>query len=98
MDGIYAAENLLPDLEIRQRIDYTDVEYFVECKYRSSWETDPAQGVCSISHSPSFPTDQLHHLPGFANKHIHITIGGHKPTWRTSPHNLFTPARMSLGC
>ena len=39
VDGIYAAENLLPDLEIKQRINYIDVDYFVECKYRASWET-----------------------------------------------------------
>ena len=37
VDGIYAAENLLPDLQIKQRIGDVEVEYFVECKYRSSW-------------------------------------------------------------
>lgn len=37
VDGIYAAENLMPDLEIKQRIGDVEVEYFVECKYRSSW-------------------------------------------------------------
>lgn len=39
VDGIYAAENLLPDLEVRQRIGDKEVEYFVECKYRSSWDS-----------------------------------------------------------
>ena len=29
---------------------------------------------------------------------IHISIGGSGPTLRTCPHNLFTPARISLGC
>ena len=40
VDGIYAAENLLPDLHIKQRIDEEEVEYFVECKYRSSWDSN----------------------------------------------------------
>ena len=40
VDGIYAAENLLPDLEIMQRIGDVEVEYFVECKYRSSWDSN----------------------------------------------------------
>lgn len=43
VDGTYAAENLLPDLHLRHKLDETNVvEYFVECKYRSSW---PENGV-----------------------------------------------------
>lgn len=34
---IYALENLLPDLHLRHKLDGGDVQYFVECKYRSSW-------------------------------------------------------------
>ena len=37
---IYATECLLPDLEIRQKIGDKVVEYFVECKYRSSWDNN----------------------------------------------------------
>lgn len=33
----YALENLLPDLHLRHRLDGRDVEYLIECKYRSSW-------------------------------------------------------------
>lgn len=33
----YALENLLPDLRLRHRLDESEVEYLVECKYRSSW-------------------------------------------------------------
>lgn len=33
----YALENLLPDLHLRHRLDVTEVEYLIECKYRSSW-------------------------------------------------------------
>lgn len=33
----YALENLLPDLHIRHKLKNAVVEYFVECKYRSSW-------------------------------------------------------------
>lgn len=33
----YALENLLPDLHLRHRLDAAEVEYLVECKYRSTW-------------------------------------------------------------
>ena len=42
VDGTYAAENLLPDLHLRHHLDDRDIEYFVECKYRSKW---PEKGV-----------------------------------------------------
>ena len=32
----YARENLLPDLQLRHRLDTGEVDYFIECKYRSS--------------------------------------------------------------
>lgn len=37
VNGIYAEENLYPDLEVSHRLDVHPVEYFVECKYRSQW-------------------------------------------------------------
>lgn len=33
----YALENLLPDLHLRHLLDVTEVEYLMECKFRSSW-------------------------------------------------------------
>lgn len=36
----FAADTLLPDLHVRHRLDKKDVEYLVECKYRSSWGED----------------------------------------------------------
>ena len=36
----YAAENLLPDLHLRHWLDAAEVEYLVECKYRSTWGED----------------------------------------------------------
>ena len=36
----YAAENLYPDLHIRHKTPAGEVEYFIECKYRSSWDKD----------------------------------------------------------
>lgn len=33
----YAAENLYPDLHLRHKLSSFEVEYFIECKYRSSW-------------------------------------------------------------
>lgn len=40
VNGIYAEENLLPDLCIRQTIGEVEVEYFIECKYRSTWNIE----------------------------------------------------------
>ena len=37
---VYALENLLPDLHLRHRLDVGEVEYYIECKYRSSWGDD----------------------------------------------------------
>lgn len=36
----YALDNLMPDLHIRHNLNGKDVEYLVECKYRSSWGED----------------------------------------------------------
>lgn len=36
IDGLYAQDTLLPDLFIRHRLDTVEVEYFIECKYRST--------------------------------------------------------------
>lgn len=36
----YALENLLPDLHLRHRLKEREVEYLIECKYRSTWEDD----------------------------------------------------------
>lgn len=36
----YAAETLLPDLHFRHRLDAAEVEYLIECKYRSYWGED----------------------------------------------------------
>lgn len=36
VDGIYSLDTLMPDLFLRHRLDYDIVEYYVECKYRSS--------------------------------------------------------------
>ena len=36
----YALENLLPDLHLRHKLYNAEVEYLIECKYRSSWGED----------------------------------------------------------
>lgn len=36
----YAIENLYPDLHISHRLDHGEVDYFIECKYRTSWGSD----------------------------------------------------------
>lgn len=35
-DGIYSLDTLMPDLHIRHKLDECMIEYFMECKYRSS--------------------------------------------------------------
>ena len=35
--NVYAAENLYPDLHISHIINDREEEYYIECKYRSSW-------------------------------------------------------------
>lgn len=35
-DGIYSLDTLMPDLHIRHKLDECKIEYFMECKYRSS--------------------------------------------------------------
>ena len=45
----YAIDTLMPDLHIRHKIDDRVVDYFIECKYRSSWGKDDA-----IDLSPQF--------------------------------------------
>ena len=35
--NVYATENLYPDLHISHIINDCEEEYFIECKYRSSW-------------------------------------------------------------
>ena len=37
--NVYAAENLHPDLLVSHTIDGIKAEYFIECKYRSSWNS-----------------------------------------------------------
>ena len=36
VDGIYSLDTLMPDLHLHHRLDFGTVEYYVECKYRSS--------------------------------------------------------------
>lgn len=36
VDGIFSLDTLMPDLHLRHRLDFGSVEYYVECKYRSS--------------------------------------------------------------
>ena len=43
--NIYAQENLYPDLHIKHQLGHATVEYFIECKYRSSWNN----GVIDLS-------------------------------------------------
>ena len=36
----YAVENLYPDLHVAHRLEHGEVDYFVECKYRTTWGKD----------------------------------------------------------
>jgi hypothetical protein len=82
----YAAENLYPDLHIRHKIPTGEVEYFIECKYRSSWDKD---GNIDLS-------NQFLRYRNFAKEHncelfIAIGIGG---TPSNPDEFLIIPSRM----
>lgn len=83
--NIYAAENLHPDLLIEHTINNRKVEYFIECKYRSSW------GDGTIDLSAQFVRYYKHAKE--ANKELFIALGvGGTPS---SPDKLLIiPARM----
>lgn len=36
VDGLYSLDTLMPDLHLRHKLDNGEVEYYIECKYRSS--------------------------------------------------------------
>lgn len=36
VDGLYSLDSLMPDLHIRHKMDWGEVEYYIECKYRQS--------------------------------------------------------------
>lgn len=46
VDGIYSLDTLMPDLYLRHQLDSETVEYYVECKYRSSLP-DGILDICS---------------------------------------------------
>lgn len=81
----YAVENLYPDLHIKQRLQTHAVEYFIECKYRSSW------GYGKIDISSQFL--RYRNYAKVHNVELFIALGvGGKPT---APDEFFIiPARM----
>lgn len=81
----YAAENLLPDLHLRHRLDDVEVEYLVECKYRSSW------GDNGVDLSSQFL--RYYNVAKESGMELFIALGvGGKPS---NPDELFLiPGRM----
>lgn len=84
----YAIENLLPDLRIRHSLDTKVVEYFVECKYRSS-----------VKNSVLDLTDRLSRYRAASAEHkceLFFAIGvGGSPT---NPEQFFMiPSRLIKG-
>lgn len=81
----YAIENLLPDLHLRHRLDAGEVEYLVECKYRSSWGED------GIDLSSQYV--RYHNAAKDRNVELFIALGvGGTPS---NPNELFlVPGRM----
>lgn len=58
----------MPDLEIKQRISDAEVEYFVECKYRSSWDS-----VGKVDLSKQFL--RYRHFAKKCSKELFIALG-----------------------
>lgn len=85
VNDIYAPDTLYPDLEIAHKLDVEPVQYFVECKYRSSW----ADGTIDISSQfLRYYFHAKHH-----NKELFIALGiGGTPS---CPDEFYiVPARM----
>lgn len=81
----YAAENLYPDLQIQHKLDETQVEYFVECKYRSTWGED------GIDLSEQFNRYHFHAKDRGVELFIALGVGGTP----SDPDELFIiPGRM----
>ncbi len=69
---IYPMDNLMPDLYLRQRLDDGHIEYYIECKYRSSL----SNGILDIS--PQL--NRYRRLTSPADKcrlFIALGVGGH---------------------
>ncbi len=81
-NGVYAVENLMPDLHLRQQTPFGDVEYYIECKYRSSLPN----GKLDLS-------TQLPRYRRMANRELFIALGlGGTPS---NPAQFFIiPSRM----
>lgn len=81
----YALDNLMPDLHIRHNLNGKDVEYLVECKYRSSWGED------GIDLSSQFP--RYRHIAKECGLELFIALGvGGLPA---NPDEFFiVPGRM----
>lgn len=82
---IYATENLYPDLHVRHNLQTSTVEYFVECKYRSTW------GCGKIDISSQFLRYRSYAKAHNVELFIALGIGG-KPT--LPDEFLVIPARM----
>jgi hypothetical protein len=44
VDGIFAEDDKKPDLTLRCALTRSDVEFYIECKYRQSWNSIPSFG------------------------------------------------------
>lgn len=66
----YAIENLYPDLHISHRMDNGEVDYFIECKYRTSW------GVDGIDLSGQFNRYHFHAKDHGKELFIALGVGG----------------------
>lgn len=86
VDGIYSLDTLMPDLYLRHRLDFGTVEYYVECKYRSSLP----DGILDIN-SQMRRYHRLIAVNGMGELFIAIGIGGSpsKPE-----HFYLIPSRM----
>lgn len=82
---VYALENLLPDLHLRHRLDAGEVEYLIECKYRSSWGDD------GIDLSSQYV--RYHNAAKDRNVELFIALGGGGTP--SNPDEFFiVPGRM----
>ena len=48
VDGIFAEDDKKPDLTLRCALTRSDVEFYIECKYRQSWNSVPSFGKAQL--------------------------------------------------
>ena len=75
---LYPIDNLMPDLYLRHRSNDGNVEFYIECKYRSSLADDMLDIGCQLDRYRQMISENANH-----NFFIALGLGGHPSTPET---------------